>query len=67
MALDDKQKEEIFIYLEELRQSGKTNMYGAAAYIMGDFFLDRTEAQKILSEWMRRYDELSIKYGWQEA
>ncbi len=42
-------------YLDKLRQSGATNMFGAAAYLMREFSLDRQEAQAILSEWMKTF------------
>ena len=45
-------------YLEELRQSGVTNMFGAAPYLQEEFGLDRREAEKILLSWMTHYDEL---------
>ena len=43
------------IYLEELRRSGETNMYGARPYLQDEFDLDKREAGKILSEWMESY------------
>ena len=45
-----------WIYLEELRRSGVTNMYGAVPYLMGEFDLDRREARDILAEWMKKYN-----------
>ena len=43
-------------YLEELRKSGVTNMFGAAPYLMREFDLDRQEAIKILNDWMHNYN-----------
>jgi hypothetical protein len=43
---------EEFIYLNRLRESGDTNMYGAAPYLAAMFDLGRREASKILVEWM---------------
>ena len=43
---------EEFLYLNRLRESGDTNMFGAAPYLQDEFDLDRREARKILSEWM---------------
>jgi len=40
------------IYLDILRESGVTNMFGATPYLMKEFYIDKKEAQKILSEWM---------------
>ena len=42
-------------YLEELRQSGETNMYGATPYIMEEFGMDKKEARSILSQWMNSF------------
>ena len=48
---------EYFEYLDELRESGATNMYGAGAYLQEEFDLDRPEARKILVEWMETFGE----------
>jgi hypothetical protein len=45
---------EYFEYLEELRKSGETNMFGAGQYLQEEFGLDRREARAILMEWMKR-------------
>ena len=45
-----------WIYLEELRRSGVTNMYGAAPYLMEAFGLSKREAVEILADWMRNYN-----------
>ena len=42
-------------YLDELRESGETNMFGAAVYLQGKFGLDRQEARKILQAWMDQF------------
>ena len=48
---------EEFLYLNRLRESGDTNMFGAAPYLQDEFDLDRREARKILTEWMSWADE----------
>ena len=45
-----------WIYLEELRKSGVTNMYGAGPYLEETFDLTRREANKILGDWMRNFN-----------
>lgn len=45
-----------WIYLENLRRSGVTNMYGAGRYLESAFGLDRKEASKILADWMQNYN-----------
>lgn len=42
-------------YLDELRESGVTNMFGAAPYLEDEFDLDRVEARSILSDWMKTF------------
>jgi hypothetical protein len=49
------EKEEYFDYLDNLRESGVTNMFGAAPYLQEAFDLTRTEAREILKEWMENY------------
>ena len=41
-----------FEYLNKLRDSGITNMYGAAPYLMREFNLPVHEARDIVTEWM---------------
>jgi predicted KAP-like P-loop ATPase len=43
---------EEFLYLNRLRESGDTNMWGASPYIQEQFFVNRKEASKILTDWM---------------
>lgn len=45
-----------WIYLEDLRRSGVTNMFGAAPYLESEFDLDHKEAVKVLSDWMANYN-----------
>ena len=45
-------KMEQFIYLNRLRESGETNMYGASPYLQCAFDMTRREASKVLIEWM---------------
>jgi len=48
-------------YLENLRDSGVTNMFGAAPYIERDFGVSRSEARKILATWMKSFNESEIR------
>ena len=45
-----------WIYLENLRRSGVTNMFGARPYLEEAFDLSKQEAGKILSDWMKNYN-----------
>ena len=48
-------KSEMFEYLDTLRESGVTNMFGAGPYLEQAFDIDRREAKQVLLEWMRQY------------
>ena len=54
-TLADAKKEEYFDYLDNLRESGVTNMFGAAPYLQEAFDLTKIEAREILKEWMENY------------
>lgn len=45
-----------WLYLEWLRRSGQTNMYGAVPYLMEEFWLDEEEAKGVLIDWMENYN-----------
>ena len=44
-------------FLVALRDSGITNMFGAAPYLQAEFGLDKREAREILANWMRSFGE----------
>jgi hypothetical protein len=44
-------------YLDVLRETGKTNMFGAAPWLARAYHLDTETARKYLSYWMRTYSE----------
>ena len=46
---------EYFEYLDALRESGVTNMFGAGAYLEDHFGLSRYEARDILLEWIQSF------------
>ena len=48
-------QEEVFSFLENLRESGVTNMFGAAPYISEYFDVNMSRARKMLSAWMESY------------
>lgn len=57
--------EDYYCTLEGIRQSGITNMFGAAPYLK-EFHpeLSREEANQILCNWIHNYDALNKKYNW---
>ena len=46
---------EHYDFLLTLRDSGKTNMFGAAPYLQKEFGMSKGEARKILAKWMKRF------------
>jgi hypothetical protein len=55
---DTPKEQEYFDYLEELRQSGDTNMFGARPYLQAAFpELSEKEAGTELSRWMAFHEE----------
>ena len=51
----DETKEELFDYLEALRESGVTNMYGAGEYLEYKYELNSDDANTILLQWMKEF------------
>ncbi len=49
-------------FLDELRDSGVTNMYGAEGYIQDEFNIPMVEAREILEYWMESYSERHCIY-----
>ena len=52
--------DQYFDYLDKLRASGKTNMFGAAPFLQANFGLGKREAINILMEWMDTYDRREL-------
>lgn len=48
-------------YLDELRESGDTNMFGARPYLMEEFGLNKTDAAAILTYWMKTFPRQEAK------
>jgi hypothetical protein len=46
-----------FAYLDELRNSGVTNMFGAAPYLAREFAIPLPEARKELALWTKTFGE----------
>ena len=44
-------------YLDELRDSGITNMFGAGSYLQNAFDVDEKDASAILSYWMDTFSD----------
>lgn len=52
----DVKRKQYWNYLETLRRSGITNMYGAIPYLMKEFKIEYSEAKDILRSWMQNYN-----------
>ena len=52
-------QEDYFTYLNELRASGETNMYGAAPYLEDKFWIEPSEAKEVLRLWMKSFEEVA--------
>lgn len=51
-------EQEVFAYLNYLRESGVTNMFGATSYILDKFpQLEKSEASKLLKTWMDNFND----------
>jgi len=50
-------QDQVNIFLDGLRESAITNMFGAGSYIEGHFGIDKNEAKDMLLEWMNTFSE----------
>ena len=48
-------EQDAFEFLNMLRESGVTNMFGAAPFLQHQFGLSKQEAKEVLLEWMNSY------------
>jgi hypothetical protein len=42
-------------YLDELRESGEINMFGATPYLQNEFGLDKKEARAVMLAWFESF------------
>ena len=54
-------RNEVMEYLFRLRESGKTNMFGAGSYLRVKFGMTTEQAEKYLFYWIENFDELDEK------
>lgn len=45
------------IFLDELRESGQVNMFGAASYIVDEFDVTTPQSRETLSYWMQTFND----------
>ena len=60
---DETQRETVFEYLELLRESGVTNMWGSPAYLQEEFGFDKREARDWFFAWMDHKHAQSVSSG----
>jgi hypothetical protein len=51
---------EVFEFLEDLRESGEVNMFGAGPYLQEVFGMSRHEARKVLLSWMNEFGKQEV-------
>lgn len=56
----EQELETYLCYLDSLRESGVTNMFGAATYLVSEFGLSKPAAKEILKTWMETFTERHI-------
>ena len=54
---DTEDEQAMFDYLEELRQSGVPNMFGARPYLVDAFLLPEEDAKATLRRWMEFHSD----------
>jgi hypothetical protein len=55
--MTDNFKESVFKFLDDLRESGAVNMFGAGQFVQEAFDVDRREARTLVGEWMDTFSE----------
>ena len=51
------QEQEVLEFLNMLRITGVTNMFGATPYIEDEYGLDKKESRRLLSLWMNNFND----------
>jgi hypothetical protein len=57
LPLEENTVKDMHSFLNDLRDSGVTNMFGAAPYLQNEFGLDKREARQVLANWMQSFSE----------
>lgn len=55
LGVTPEELEERLLWLDTLRESGATNMFGAAPYVQEEFLLSKSEARATLGLWMKTF------------
>jgi len=51
------QEQEVLEYLNILRDSGATNMFGATPFIKDEFSLDNKESKRLMLLWVKNFND----------
>lgn len=51
-------QDQVFAFLDMLRESGKINMFGASPYIQKAFEFNKAQARQYLLAWMESYNDV---------
>lgn len=66
VEIDEYDKDDIFEFLFDLRDSGVTNMFGSGSYVKEEFpLLTRKQVQEVVLEWMNNFEELRQRMGYE--
>lgn len=57
MMITEKELAKAFAYLDNLRDSGVINMFGAGAYLKRDRGYSRAQCSEVLLSWMETFDD----------
>ena len=52
-------QEEVDLFLDELRETGAVNMFGAAPYVAAAFGVTRWEARSLVVNWIETFGKRS--------
>ena len=50
------EEKEMFDYLNVLRESGATNMFGAGPYLAQEFGVDTATGRRVVAKWMEHFN-----------
>ncbi len=50
-------QEEVNLFLDDLRESGDINMFGAAPYVQKEFGVSKYDARDLVKNWMQTFAE----------
>tara|TARA_Y100000401_G_C8234541_1_gene179817 strand:+ start:77 stop:283 length:207 start_codon:yes stop_codon:yes gene_type:complete len=53
----DEISNEVFLYLEELKESGEINMYESPRYVAETFEVSKSMSRKLVTTWMQSYNK----------